>query len=419
MAPRRNAAAQENAAVDPIDAAIADDREGLASELSSVLEGLEGIASDQIYGIVYKIPAGNGKFQFVKNVYPPFDTSEIMSVLQDEYGGGDYQLRVMVEKRIRKNINFSIIQPKTSNPLIAPKDNTSDMMQMMMQMSASSKSDMMQMMTMLMTSMQSAQQSQANLMGILIPAMMGGKEKTSELMTAFAALSGGGEKSGGLKEAMEMLVTAKTLFASDGNSGGGFDPDASLISNGLKLAGPLLSGLTTMVKERGQNQQPMMLPQQPQTVVTVPPQAVMLPGMEPNPVTDDEPSRFPVLDLIKEDVLFFFRRGYEPDLAAENVVEILDRNEVKEEALHELIAAFTVSAAWIEDLASCGIDLRSNPEWANLFLSSLVSIYTDPSRRDDDTGRGSGGSQDASTDGGPIAAGQSEYVSSQPSGETD
>lgn len=122
MAPRRNAAAQENAAVDPIDAAIADDREGLASELSSVLEGLEGIASDQIYGIVYKIPAGNGKFQFVKNVYPPFDTSEIMSVLQDEYGGGDYQLRVMVEKRIRKNINFSIIQPKTSNPLIAPKD---------------------------------------------------------------------------------------------------------------------------------------------------------------------------------------------------------------------------------------------------------------------------------------------------------
>jgi len=422
MAPRARNNSEAAETVDPVDEAMTEDRKGLAEELAGVLAGLEGIASETIRGLIYKIPQANGKFHYVRDVYPPFDPPEIMASLKEEYGGGDYQLRIMVDKKIRKNINFSILENRNA-PLIAPaKSDSSDMIAILMQMNAASKSDMMQMMQMQMQMAQASQQSQMAMLTALLPAMMGNKEKTSELLTSFAALSQGGKDSGGMKEAIETLVAAKSLFSGDGGDKGGFDPDDSMVSNALKLAGPLLGGLARSVQERGAKQETVQLLPQPGNpgVTHMPPQPVLMPPSIPAnidpPNTDDAPSPFPVLDLIREDVLFFFRRGYDAEVAAENVLDILDKNQVEDEALTDVIAAFTVSANWIEDLAGYGIDLRANPVWANTFLSSLVTLYTAPRGEDDYSGGGTGGAQDAANHGGLGAEGLADNASEEPGG---
>jgi hypothetical protein len=97
------------------------------------------------------------------------------------------------------------------------------------------------------------------------------------------------------------------------------------------------------------------------------------------------------LDLVKPHVAYFFNAHLDPGLAAEAIADIMQRADVAEEDVSGLVAAFSLSPDWLADLAAQGLDLRSDPEWANSFLRELVALWTD-SDRDGDHSPGPGGS---------------------------
>lgn len=420
MATRKTTTVEETQD-DVIDQGMKDDVAATAGDLADVLEDLRGLTGSDVEVLIYRVPKGGirGGWEFVKAITPPVDTINLMDELRDQWGAGEYVLRVRAAGKIKSTKFINIANPKNA-PVIAPsKDTSSDMIQLLIAQNAAAKSDMMQMTTLMMQSQQASQQQMMQLMTVLLPAMMGGKEKTSELMTAFAAMTGAGDKGGGLKEAIETLALAKGLFSNEGGGGADIDPDASLVSNAIKLAGPLLGGLA---KAAGQKQE---------TVTVVPPvhQNPAAPAMLPIPPaqpatageihTPDQVSRFPVLDLIRDDVLFLFKRQHDPELSAEVIAETLDKNNIPEEAITDVVAAFTLSPNWIEDLAGEGIDLRSNPEWANQFLTALVGLYTASGGGDDYSGGGSGGAQNHAGHGATVPDGVADNADPQPSGDAD
>jgi hypothetical protein len=407
---------------DPIDDVVMNDRKNIAAEFGDILEGLSGVDQGAIKGVLYKVPPGQAKYEFIKEVLPPFDIVAIMNDLRETHGGGDYQLRLFVNGRIKKNVNFSIAKTSTSdNPLIRNGGNNMDFIQIMLTqqnqaraeqaaLADRQRSDMQLMLTTMMQSAAAQQTAMMQMMGMILPAMMGGKEKTSELLTAFAALQG--NKGGGMDETLGLLKTAKDLF-SGGSKEDLAENAGDLIGEGLKLAGPLIGSLAKGLENR-RAQNPIVQGGMQAPGVFIPPQPAMLPMSVPAEARPDVPvvetgeqkSRFPILDVIKEDVLFLFKRGHDPDLAAEVVLETLEKASIDEAALFELIAAFHASPNWIEELASEGIDLRSNPLWANQFLTALVQLYSDNAGDDDRSDGGEGGAPNNVDHGPPRSGGE-------------
>jgi hypothetical protein len=396
---------------DPITEAVKQDQISVADELSDLLGELKGVDTGAIKGMLYRIPRVGGKYEYIRELIPPFNITETMDELRQDYGGGDYQIRIFVNGKIRKNINFSIAaDPRQKSPLVTDKRGDNDLMIMMMQMQQSSADRQMQMMqamtTMQAQSQQAASQQMLGLMTALIPAMMGNREKMSDIIPLMAAMNPKPE-GGGLKESLEVLTIAKGLF-SEGGSGGG-DGDGSLISEAMKLGSQILPAIGNMIPKRPQAA-PVEMSGEGVHMLPAPvpmPAPVRAPAetAENSPVTGVGPSDFPVLDMVREDVLFMFNRGRSPEMAADHVMSVLDAAGVTDADLFALIARFQASPNWIDELASAGIDLRSNPEWAFAFLGALVQLYTQDDGDHDDTGGGAGSGEDLGDHGGTESAG--------------
>lgn len=421
MAPRTRTTTEE--IDDPISETIKQDTQNIADELGAILDSIQGIDQGEIKGILFKIPRGGGKFEWINDVYPPFNLSEIMEDLKSKYGGGDYRLSLMVKGKLRKNIQFSIAaDPTRSNPLIADTRKNDDLFAMMMQMQNQSSDRMVQMMMAQNAAQQAAAQNNmqmiATMMTAIIPAISGGREKTSELLSSFAALNGQKTESG-FMEMLTAMKTAKDLFtpAEPGlNLGDGED---GIIQQGLKLAGSILPAITSRLPQPGaQASQAQPGPITAALPPPMPPQVIGGPAIIETPEAPQVGTgRWPLLDLIREDVLFLFKRGRSPEAAAELCLEVIEEAKVPEEEIFSLAAAFQVSPSWIDELASEGIDLRSNPEWANLFLSELMRLYAEDDGDDDDTAGGSGGASDNADHGEPVASGIAQFASAGASKE--
>lgn len=386
---------------DPVDDVVREDREHTADALSEAIDQLRGFDSGDVKAILYKTERGGGKYLFVSEYYPPFDVVEIFKEMKDRFNGGDFQLRVFVGGKIKKNVNFSIAAgPSTP---VQVKDNGSDMVPLMLQMMQSSADRQMQMM------MQMSQQTQAmftamqassnQMMGVLIPAIAGGREKTSDIVQMVAALKG----NDGMGSTLEMLKTAKDLFAGNGGDGGGLDLDGSIIENGLKLAGPVMAGLARAAEARGQAQPP------PQAVHVIPqgPPDTAGPVRLAAPVAPS--GRFPILDIVRDDVMLAFAKRRDPERTAGIVADLLDDAGVTDDQIDEFAAAFALSADPLSDLAAEGVDLRSGPEWASAFLAALLAEWRGETGDDgdemDNTGGGGGGGDDPQDDAGIIPVG--------------
>jgi hypothetical protein len=422
MATRRTIVEEQE---DPITETVKQDTQNVADELGTILEGFQGIDQGEIKGILWRIPRAGGKFEWIKDVYPPFNMSEIMEELKTTYGGGTYRLGLMVRGKLRKNLEFSIASdPLAKSPLMTDQRKDNDIMMLMMNMQQQSSDRMMQMMTAMntaqMNAAQQSNQSMMQLMSVLIPAMVGGKEKTSELLTAFAAMNGQKE-GGGLADTLAMLKTAKDLFT-PGETPNLGDGEEGLVSQGIKLAGQLIPAALRALPQGGSAPAPQAI------YPTMPPQAALPPPIGPQPMVNGPGSetlpeagspgtgRFPVLDHIREDVMFLFKRGHSPVTAAEVVLDTLDKAQVTDEQVFELITAFQAAGAgWIDELASEGIDLRSNPEWAFAFLGQLIQLYTSDDGDDDHSERGSGSPADDGNHGEPVADGIAQFVNSRAS----
>jgi hypothetical protein len=410
---------------DPINETMKQETQGVADELADVLEGFRGIDQGEIKGILFRIPKAGGKFEWIKELLPPFNMSEIMEDLKNTFGGGDYRLSLMVKGKLRKNLQFSIAaDPQARNPLVTETRKDNDMMMLIMNMQQQSSDRMMQMMQAMNTSQMNAaaqsNQSMMQLMTVLIPAMVGGKEKTTDLITAFAAINGQKE-GGGLADTLAMLKTAKDLFA-PGETPNLGDGEEGLVSQGIKLAGQLIPAALRALPQGGSAPAPQAI------YPTMPPQAALPPPIGSQPMVNGPGSetlpeagspgtgRFPVLDHIREDVMFLFKRGHSPVTAAEVVLDTLDKAQVTDEQVFELITAFQAAGpGWIDELASEGIDLRSNPEWAFAFLGQLIQLYTSDDGDDDHSERGGGSPADNGNHGEPVADGIAQFVNSRAS----
>lgn len=382
---------EEEFVVDPINETVLQDRAETAVDLSEILDALRGYDQGTIKGVLYRKPlASGGKYEWIEECVPPFDFATMFAELKDRFGGGDFQLRIFAGGRIRKNVDFSIAKEK--NPLIVEKKDSSDtaaMFQMMMNMQmeagreARAASD--RMMQMMMQSQQTTTQ--------LMIAAMGGREKAADFIPLIAAMKGDAPSGNPMKEAIETLTAAKGLFG--GNDGGGFNPD-DLVGSALKVAGPVMAAVGKAVEQRrGQAAEDAGQLPAPQ------PGPLMLAGGGMNAAHDPAlaslagPSRYPVLDLVRDDVLFMFRRGHDPQRAAEVVFDTIDAHNVSDDAINELVLAFTTSADPLADLAAEGIDLRSRPDWAQGFLTALVALHADAGGSGDDPQRGGGSGADA------------------------
>lgn len=398
--PRARRTIEEEFAPDVVDTAVEQDREATANDLATVLESIAGITGRDLKILIYRIPKGIGKWEYCTEVQPPFETSELMDVLKEQFGPGDYAMRVMVEGKIRTTRNFSIAQDRKLNaaqtnggmdkellPLLITTMNgkSSETMQMMTAMMQQQAQQSQQQMQMMMAMMQQSQASQAT----MITALMGGREKPAELIAAFAPLMA--PKTGGFGETLELLKVAKEIMGGGEKSGDGDIMD--MVKTLAPVAGDVVKGIAASIPRRSETHEVRVLPQQTQPAPVHP----QISG--PTEEAPQGAGRFPLLTAIRDDVLFYYTRGMDPEFAAEGIAEVLDKAGFKPETdLAPIVAAFLSSPNWLVDLANEGIDLTGNPEWAHSFLNALIAIYSGEA---DDPG-GAGGSEEDATDHGDL-----------------
>lgn len=402
---------------DPIEEAVRDDKFNVADALAIELEKLGGIEQGTIKGILYKIPVPNGKYEWIRDVYPPFDMSDIMQSLKDEFGGGDYALRLMAEGKVRKTLHFSIMRTTTS--LVANKrDDSSDMLGMFQLMSAqqqaASAAQMQSTQGMMQMMMQQGQQSN-QMMIAMITAMMGNQGKPADMLPLITAMTAS-KDNGGLKEMVETLAVLKGL--TDPAKESAFNAD-DIVGSVLKIAGPVAgavgraaSGVMASRRQQGEGApqgQPIQLQDQP-TPLEFPTLPNPTHAALPSPVTAPGPAGpAGLIALIRPDVNYFFGRRHDVELAAEAVYGVisaaLDSGQVSEADLNDMVTAFMGSPDWIGELAGTGVDLRADPAWAQAFLFALVSEHTNAAadfesdEGDDDSGRADGRGADLVADG--------------------
>lgn len=387
----------------PLEEAVLADQANIADDLSNIFDALKDYDSGTIKGILYRKPLnGIGKYEWIEETVPPFDLSAIHNELKERFGGGSFQLRVFAGGRIRKNVDIDIVKEKT--PIIAPQKDGGDMMmmfQIMMQTQAANQQAAQvsadRQMQMMMAANQQSSQMMMGMMTAIVPALAGGREKTSDLMQAIAAMQPKGESA---KETLELMASMKTLLKDDSEKGsGGFDAD-DLVGSVVRMAGPVAGAVGRVFSERrGAAENPISA----QQVEYAPQPSLMLGNDAPNDIYAPAPqgARHPVLALIRDDVLFMFTRNHDPERAADIVYDTIEANGVTEEQINDLVGAFALSTDWLGELAAEGIDLRTNPEWANQFLSALVSIHTDPERNGNDFGGQGGSNPNLGPDGEP------------------
>ena len=344
---------------DPVGETMLNDQEQVADELAEVLANLGEVDQGRVKGTLYLVTRGTGRFEWIKDIYPPFDWSAIYADLKAEVGGGDFQLRLTVQGRrgVLRNIPFSIMKDRT--PATPPKGQDTELLALLIQSMNGSKSDMMQMMLAMNQAQAASSDRMMQMMGMLIPAMMGQQMKPGDLVAMMATMRE--NPSGGMKDTLDLLTTAKGLFG-DGGGGDKFDPD-DLVGSLVRGAGPVLGAVAKAVTGTRQDQPPPQAQLPDYTRTDAPGGALQLaprpPGVEvvARAATGVEPragtGKWPILDLVRDDVLFAFRRGHDPDQAADLVMATLDREGVEESAINDLVGAFIAAGAdWPEQLAA-------------------------------------------------------------------
>lgn len=384
---------------DPVAGALRGDRENMAEELQEVLASLSGFDQESIKGILYSAPRANGRWEFIQDLAPPYDLTDIMNMCKEEFGGGDYVFRLMVDGKIKKTFFFSIKREKNealSGRIAGRGEDQMTVFQMMMQQQADARADAQaandRMMQMMLQANQQTMQMFAAMnqqSASMMTAMLAGREKVTDYLPLLQNNNNGG----GLKEAVETLVLAKGLFTGEGgekDEAPGFDAD-NIVGSIARLAGPVASAIGRAVNRNGQAQ---AAPHPAAVDYTgAEPEAVaplLMPGPAPAPAiappavprgTIDAAGygaqRFPVLEAVRDEVVLYFRKGYDPGAAAAAIYDRVVDMGVTEDQLGELVVAFTSSPDVLAELAAAGIDLRARPDWAAAFFEELVACHAD------------------------------------------
>jgi hypothetical protein len=379
---------------DPFADAVFTDTLGVAGELGDFLDQLKAFDVSSIKAMLYRKPAsGVGGYAYLGVVPAPIHMDAVMEYLKEEFGGGDYRVSVFAGGKTRKQIEFPIYG--LAKPLKSINGTSTassgdmkptDMLGLFMQMQESARREAAERRSEMMEQLRADRERDRDrtsamvaLAGSIAPALIPvlfNREKLSELLAIMKA--GEGEKSS-LKDTVELVVLLKKAFGED--RGGDFDPE-NVMGSIARLAGPVVGGLGRAFSANRAPPQEEASPAELGELHLPPPEPPQIaPAAAPGAPAN------PVLHLIRPHLLYLYSAQLPPDLAADALVDIMERSGVTDENLNELVAAFTLSPDWKADLAAQGIDLRGNPGWADELLSELVAAWTS---RDDDGDSGPG-----------------------------
>ncbi len=413
-ATRKTAAIVEIEPSDAMSQVLEEDDAHLADGVSDVLAHIRAIANDDSKINIYKVNTKGGSWEYIKTLTPPFDMDTLLDDLRDEWGGGNYTLRVLAKGKIVTTKQISIAGPPKVPTVGQVKSEGSEMIPLLLQQINSSKSDNMAMMTMMMQSQQqaAAQQSQMmmGLMTALIPVMAGNKQDPVALIQAFAAMQPQKDNAP-MSEMIQNMIAMKELM---GDGGGGGSEDSFMGSAAKALLPMLAKGAESMVNTNPQsplntdprNHPPPMSAMRPAPMLAMRPNPTAfapppMPPLNPSPIATAPVTPGPasgLMALIGEDVLYFAKRGHDPAMSAGAILDVIENAGISEDEILAMVIQFQSSPDWIADLAGQGIDLTGRREWATQLLSELVKQYADVEDEDDHPVRGGGGATDAGTD---------------------
>jgi hypothetical protein len=385
--------------------------EGVADELSKLLDGLSAFDQSSIRVYLHRMPMnGFGRFEMLEELAWPFDPQAIMTSVKERHGGGRYRIQTMAGGATRKNTEFAIAGDPIKIGATAATATTS-----------ANGFNMSEMLMFIQTQQAEARREQAEFarlererqdraaerhnallvagigaLPLIIP-LLNNREKLADII---GLMNANKPPTSNLKETVETITLMKGLF--DGDKGG-FDP-SDVVGSIARLAGPVAAAAGQAFRGRGavdDRQQGAPAEEGQLYLPESPPLAVAAPITAP-PVARPTNS---VLVLIQPHVLYFFHAGHDPALAAEAVADIMLRQEVKDEDVNGLVSAFFASPDWKADLAGQGIDLTSNPGWADTFLRELVSAWTESGADGEPGAGGDGGLADLADDAGLQPAG--------------
>lgn len=399
----------EPEAVDAPMAAVAVEEAGrTADHVSDALAGLDEFAEPGASFKVYKLPG----YQYCREIDPRDDTTAMLEDVREEYGPGNYVVRVYVKGRKGQIAEraFSIAAARRREEVKKDESFTEKLLLAMVSGGGMNKGP--DLAALMAAQQQSADRQTTAMMGMIsaiVPALAGNKgESAASLLTAMAPLLER-PKAPGFGDAIEALLQAKELFSRDG----GGDEGGGVMEAAVKAIGPSIPdfarGFADMAARGRQDAaQPMQMVPAARPAIVAPNHAA---GAGAGLM-----ARFPLLAAIAPDVMFYFGRRIPPELAADGVFEVLNQMKVGEAELVPLIAAFQTSENWIADLAAGGLDLSSNPQWAHEFLNNLIAIY---SGEDDDSERGGGSPGDTESHGETGAVGEPSNGRPQPGRRAD
>jgi hypothetical protein len=400
---------------DPLADASVSDEIGIANELVEVFEALRGFDQSSILGYLYRKPAGGlGKFEFAERLAPPFEMGTLLEGTRERFGGGDYRLQIFAGGKTRKNVEFSIMGPAKPIQAVGQVADSApgSLMQMMMAQQAEARREAADFRREAAEDRRHQVEQQrarddamwravAVIVPVVAPLMLGGREKLADLL---ALVNSNKPDAPSLKDQAETLLALKTVFADD--KGGGFDPD-NIAGSLLGLVGPVAAAAGRAFNGRGKD-----------PAAEGPPGGgegfLELPGPDPAPGPPGGPATLApasavdrVLNVVRPHIAYFYSAQHDPGLAAEAITDIMGRHGITDADVNELVAAFTLSPDWKADLAAQGLDLRSNPGWADEFLMELVGAWSDRHGDGDDRAGRAGRVGDAGDDATPGAAGLS------------
>jgi hypothetical protein len=312
-----------------------------------------------------------------------FDLETIISDVQSTCGDGNYKLVIYFRGQVFKHYEFFVGDPRNPRKKAADVvDNRADIMALLPTILQTQQASSNQMMQMLMLMMQQSRESsdrnmqaQMQMMGLIIPAMSGGKTDPTELMSRFAILFKELQpppQVGGMDQLLDNAVKIKALIG--GDSSGGKETNAwDILKEAAPAIGAAISPLLSQVQSTGAGANGTQVLQQrlPQHALSSTPQSAPLSASTYSPQTFDDP----ILALIGEDILFFAKREYDTEIAADTLTDRLDNAGVTMAQLQahfgEWIAA-NPTGDWLEGLAQRGLDLRQYREWTSKVIAGVI-----------------------------------------------
>lgn len=381
----------------PLEAVIREDEGQVANTVADILTSLAGLATDDAKLYVYrssKLLGQRGKWAFLTVIHAPIDGDALLTEIQTRYGGGTFSIQVRAKGRLVTTKEITIEgepkTPKETEETTTPANTDNGMLEMLMTLNQQSKSDMQQMMTMMIAMMQNSSTQMMQMLTAILPVIAGGRDTPASIMGAMAPFL----KQNSTDDTIKMFAAIKELVGSGEGGGDSGNLWERLASTGLPLVGKILETMP----QGGQPGMPMLPAPMPMPG-PMGPMVMPAPTIDPTLAGHVRPASTPagwaapdnlnissapnpgedaiatIIRQVMPDVLFFAQRGHDPGLAAEAITALIDRLGITPAHVQELVSRFALSADWITDLAGMGYDLSQYRDWANQFLTTLVTEY--------------------------------------------